>query len=61
MAAEGTVARAFELAKEGTCRSLTEIRRRLKEEGYGNTEAHLAGSSIRKQLMALLKDRSSES
>jgi hypothetical protein len=55
MVTESTVARAFELAREGTCRSVDDVRKQLKLEGYGNAEAHLAGSSIKKQLIALMK------
>lgn len=55
MPEQGTVERAFELARSGTCLSMEDIRRRLKAEGYENTQAHLAGSAIRKQLLELMK------
>ncbi len=50
-----TVARAFELARGGACRNVDDIRRQLKHEGYVNYEAHLSGLSIRKQLVALMR------
>jgi len=52
---EGTVARAFELARAGTCRSINDIRRTLRVEGFNLVEQHLAGASIKKQLVALMR------
>jgi hypothetical protein len=46
--------RAFELAAAGDCRTVSELEKRLKREGYSAVEAHLGGSSIRKQLRGLL-------
>jgi CheY-like chemotaxis protein len=54
MGQTNTVARAFELAKSGSCRTVDDIRQQLKREGYANCAAHLSGASIRKQLLALL-------
>lgn len=51
----GTVARAFELARAGSCRNLDHIRRQLKSEGYASISEHLDGPSIKKQLAALIK------
>ena len=45
-----TIERAFELARSGSCRSIDEIARRLKQEQLDNVDAHLGGSSIRKDL-----------
>jgi hypothetical protein len=50
----GTIERAFELALDGSCRSLDDIRRRLAREQYAHVDAHLAGTTIRKQLKAML-------
>lgn len=47
-----TVERAFQLAKE--CRSIEEIRVRLRREGYSNVDGHLQGPSIRRDLTKLL-------
>jgi hypothetical protein len=44
----GTVQRAFEIAPE--CRSVDEIRIKLKKEGHVNVDEHLQGSSIQKDL-----------
>lgn len=55
MAQQGTVERAFELAKSGACHNVSDIRRQLKLEGYSSYEEHLAGVSIKKQLLALMK------
>jgi hypothetical protein len=53
-----TVARAFEIAHDGTCQDINDIRRQLELENYSNVLAHLAGPSIQKQLTAILKRRS---
>jgi hypothetical protein len=52
-----TVARAFALARDSSCRSVDDIRRQLSAERYSSVEAHLAGATIRKQLKALLAER----
>ena len=46
--------RAFELAREGKCRSLDDIRRQLTKEGFESVHSHLAGSLIGKQLKSLI-------
>jgi hypothetical protein len=51
----GTVARAFEIAQEGTCQTINDIRHQLKRENYSNVAAHLAGPSIHKRLNEILK------
>jgi hypothetical protein len=48
------IERAFELARGGSCRSIPDIRRALRDGGYESVEAHLAGSSLMKQLNAEL-------
>ncbi len=55
MPQEGIIARAFEVAREGKCQSLTDIRTQLKREGFSEPHAHLSGSLIKKQLSAILK------
>ena len=50
-----TVERAFELAREGSCRSVGEIRRKLKEERFDMIEAHLASGAIKRQLIQMMK------
>ena len=50
-----TVERAYEIARSGRCVELRDVRRQLLREGYEGVEAHLAGSSIRRELQALIK------
>ncbi|HEY0411626.1 MAG TPA: hypothetical protein VGD66_00615 [Allosphingosinicella sp.] len=45
-----TVERAFELARTGSCRTIEEIAAQLKLEQQDAVDAHLAGTSIRKDL-----------
>lgn len=42
------IERAFQLAPEAT--SVDNIRKALRQEGYSNVDAHLAGASIRADL-----------
>jgi hypothetical protein len=48
MQTSNVVERAFQLAPEST--DVEQIRKTLKEEGYLNVDAHLAGPSIRNDL-----------
>lgn len=50
-----TVARALQIAREGKCRSVEDIRRRLASERHENVDAHLGGAAIRKQLRNLIQ------
>jgi len=52
--------RAFELAKTGDCASIDDIRRRLKAEQYSHVDAHLAGATVRRQLLGLVKEARGE-
>jgi hypothetical protein len=45
--------RAFQLAKDGSCKSMEDLRLALKMEGYSNE--HLVGRSITAQLKALME------
>lgn len=54
------VERAFELAREGECKDLPELERRLKREGYSAVSQHLAGRSIRSQINQLLRHASAK-
>jgi hypothetical protein len=51
----GTVERAFQLTKSGTCHDIEDIRRQLDKEGYPGASAHLSGPAIKKQLLALIQ------
>lgn len=53
----GTIERAFELARNSECRTVTQIITRLRKEGRADAETQLDGASIRKQLNAILKAR----
>jgi hypothetical protein len=46
--------RAFELAKSGRCKSIPEIRKALKLEGYSLNQ--LSGRFLNKQLRALIEE-----
>jgi hypothetical protein len=49
-----TLERAFELAGSGSCRTISDLEKQLKREGFGQVSAHLSGGSIRKQLRSIL-------
>jgi hypothetical protein len=53
MHAPTTLERAFTLARSGTCTGVGDLRILLKQEGFDQVEAHLAGPSIARQLRAL--------
>jgi len=48
MQTENIIERAFQLARSLT--TIDEIRRILRQEGYSNVDAHLAGASIKADL-----------
>lgn len=50
-----TIERAHQLARSGSCSTLEDIRRALIAERHDSIQAHLAGPSIRRQLLALCK------
>lgn len=52
-----TIERAFQLAKAGTCRSISDIRNQLSAEGFDGVHGHLDGMSIKRQLNAALAAR----
>lgn len=45
--------RAFQLANSGTCANVSEIKQKLKSEGYGLSQ--IEGSALLKQLRTLIK------
>lgn len=51
-----TIERAFELAREGACSSMDDIRKALKQERWDGVEAQLAGPSLRIQLRTLMME-----
>jgi tRNA G26 N,N-dimethylase Trm1 len=48
MQTQNIIERAFQLAPNAT--SIEEIRKTLRQEGYSNVDAHLAGASIKTDL-----------
>lgn len=52
-----TIERAFQLAKEGSCRSVADIRAQLENERYEGVFGHLSGLGIKRQLAAILAAR----
>jgi tRNA G26 N,N-dimethylase Trm1 len=48
MQTHNIIERAFQLAR--TSASIEEIRKTLRQEGYSNVDAHLAGASIKADL-----------
>lgn len=55
MSQVGTVERAFELARSGTCTNVSEIRAALEKEGFPDIVGHLGGLGTRRQLSAAIK------
>ena len=51
-----TVERAYQLAREGKCRSVDDIRTALTREGHDAVQAHLSGQSIKRDLTRLCKE-----
>lgn len=51
------IARAYSLARSGTCQNFTAIAKALKQEGYehGRIEQHFVGRSIRTQLAEMCR------
>ena len=56
MTSGAAIERAFELAKSGQCRSVSEIIRRLPTEDRAAVEAHLAEPNARRQLILLCSE-----
>ena len=50
-----TIERALQLAREGRCRSVEDIRRKLKAEGFDMVDSHLAGGTLKRQLVDAMK------
>lgn len=52
---QGTIERAFDIARSGSCETIGEIRIQLAREGHFFSNAHLEGPAIRKQLTACMR------
>lgn len=55
MTQQNPVQRAFELARSGECRSVEDVRRRLKAERFENVDGHISGPTIKRQLMEAMR------
>ena len=51
--APGVIERAFQLT--GCSANVEQIRLKLRQEGYSNVDAHLAGPKIRADLLKLIR------
>ena len=49
-----TIERAFQLARSGECRTLDDLKRRLRRERCESVDFHLAGKLTKSQLTALM-------
>ena len=45
-----TVERAFDIARSGSVRNMSELRKALRKEGFASAEQHTEGFSIQRQL-----------
>jgi hypothetical protein len=52
------IARAFELARQSTCRTASEIRTALQREGFTHLDEHFSGKTLSKQLNEVIRQRS---
>lgn len=55
MAQQNIIERAFELAREGRCRTIDDIRRKLREERFESVEGHLSSGSLKRQLLETIR------
>ena len=56
MTRAAAIERAFELARSGQCRSVSEIIRRLPREDRAEVEAHLADHAARRELILMCSE-----
>lgn len=54
---KSVIERAFDLARSGEYSTIDQVRLRLDAEGYFDAREHLAGRTLRIQLLALLHKR----
>lgn len=50
----GIIERAFQLARSGEFGTISDVGKRLRQEGYERVDLHLAGGSLRAQLRQML-------
>ena len=51
------IERAFEIARSGIARTITDIRLQLSREVFDHVRSHLSSLALQRQLGALLKDQ----
>jgi hypothetical protein len=49
------IERAFEIARSGKARSISDIRTQLTREGFEHVQSHLSSTALQKQLKVLIK------
>jgi hypothetical protein len=54
MTEDSLMQRAFGLAASGSCRTVAELEKALKREGFTQVSDHLCGPSLRTQLKQLM-------
>lgn len=50
------IERAYELGRSGQCRSISELEKRLKREGFSAVQEHLGGLGTRREMRAIFAD-----
>lgn len=51
-----TIERAYELARSGACRTVGDVKQRLKDEGFERVQDSLYGASITRDLRRLCQE-----
>lgn len=54
---KSVVERAFELARDGKCQNMREIKTTLKKEQFSNVTDYLSGPSIKRQISMVIRQR----
>ena len=57
MRPQGTVERAYELARLGPCLNVEDIRKQLNREHYSSVDAHLSGHATHRHIVELCRIR----
>ena len=51
-----TIERAYELARSGECRTLSDVKQRLSADGHDRIQEHLYGSTVSSALRKLCQE-----
>lgn len=57
MRPQGTVERAYQLARLGPCINVVQISEQLHREHYSSIDAHLSGQATRRHIVELCRTR----